>query len=139
VGKHAGRLSAHPSTGAFPVRRKTSWCYGPVVDNIRCTQISAFVIFCILCSKVEHACGGTGAIREWFAAIIGGGCLMELAALDDVYGDTTAAARHLQAAGAAMGLQLELTGVMGKRTVHQVTGAVSAKASVRTRVSWRGA
>ncbi len=45
---------------------------------------------------------------------------MELGALSDQYGDLEQASVHLEAAVCALGMELELTGIMGKRTVHQV-------------------
>lgn len=73
--------------------------------------------------QVAHACAGSegSVMRPWMAPLLSGSCLLELAALEDLYGDTTAAGERLAAAGDALGLRLELTGVMGKRTVHQAS------------------
>eukprot|EP00873_Tetraselmis_striata_P037853 jgi/Tetstr1/458117/TSEL_004285.t2 len=81
--------------------------------------------------QVDHACAGSEtAARPWFAPLLSGCCLMELAALEDLYGDNSIAAQRLAAAGEALGLRLELTGVMGKRTVHQVDGVAQMVARV---------
>eukprot|EP00192_Tetraselmis_astigmatica_P009810 CAMPEP_0117654740 /NCGR_PEP_ID=MMETSP0804-20121206/3908_1 /TAXON_ID=1074897 /ORGANISM="Tetraselmis astigmatica, Strain CCMP880" /LENGTH=926 /DNA_ID=CAMNT_0005461047 /DNA_START=141 /DNA_END=2921 /DNA_ORIENTATION=+ len=69
--------------------------------------------------QVQQVLLSAGSGMDWVSALLAGCCCMELAAVADLYGDAQQAAAHLEAGAASLGMDLELAGVLGIRTVHQ--------------------